>query len=238
MRRVPFLLALMLGLAACKPTIIEDPEPEPPPPSDPAEDPLIEQEAVRVAVRDYTAALRQRDVAAAKLCVVTETFGMYEDLRIAALRSSRDALETWDLLSVLMILQIRATIPGAELEQVDGRGLFGMAVANGLVGEGAEGVSLDEVWIADDKTVAEIRLDGAAIVWLRKTDDDGEPHWRIDIPEMIRQLGPAIEASVREQVSADGKARTAYTLLQLSSETAVDFRVLDGPLDNPGSDAP
>lgn len=231
----PLVLALLVGLGACgKPTYVEVSEPEPPPPSDPAADPLIEQEAVREAVRQYAKALDDHDVAGAAKLVVDETFGFYEDLRVAALRSTRDQLEGWDLLSLLMILQIRSLVSRAELEASDGRRLFETAVAAGVLGEGVGEVDLDEVWIGADttetgtqaQTRAEIRIDGQAIVWLRKTD-----RWRVDIPEMIRLLGPAIERSVQDQVNADGKLRTAYTLLEVSSDAPIAFEVLDGPLE-------
>ncbi len=227
MRRTLTIVApILLLTSACKPTIIETPEPDPPPASDPADDPLVEHAAVREAVHAYTDALAARDAEAASARVVPETFAFYDELRVAALRSPRAKLEAWDLLSVLMVLQIRALVPVAELEAVDGRGLFGVAVREGLVGEGVAGVNLDEVWLDDDRNAAQIRLDGAPIVWLRKVDG----RWRIDIPTMIQLLGPAIEAQAREQVLADGKIRTAYTLLQLSSERMIETDVLDPPL--------
>jgi hypothetical protein len=224
----------LLVLTACKPTIIEDPEPESRPPSDPADDPLVEQEAVREAVRSYTAALGRADVEAAAKLVVGETFGFYEDLRIAALRATRAQLESWDLMSVLMVLQIRASIARADLEAADGRGLFGYAVANGWVGEGLEDLSLDEVWIDEAGTSAQIRLQGQPIAWLRKTEADGELRWRMDIPEMVRVLGPMIEAMAREQVTAKDKVSMAFAMLQLGTDAAMNVAILDGPLELEG----
>ena len=55
--------------------------------------------------------------------------------------------------------------------------------------------------------------------------------WRVDIPESIRVLGPAIEAVARERVLADGKARTAMTFVELSSDRFLDVAILDGPLE-------
>lgn len=237
--RLVFTLTVLtltaLALTACKPTIINNPEPLPRPPvsSDPADDPLVEHEAVRVAVRSYTTAIQARDVEAASACVVDETFALYEELRVAALRSTRAQLESLDLMTILMVLQIRVVLPRAELDVLDGRGLFGAAVIAGLVGEGVDEVSLDEVWIADDRSTAQIRLDGDPIVWLRKDD-----RWRMDIPEMIRRLGPEIEATAHEHVIADGRVRTAYTLLEISSDRWVPLSVLDGPIEGEASDAP
>ena len=229
-------LGLILALTACKPTIIlEDPEPAPRP-SDPADDPLVEHEAVREAVRGYVDALARRDVEAAATHVVPETFAFYEDLRIAALRASREQLEAWDLMSVLMVLQIRSTVGRAKLDSVDGRGLFGIAVTEGLVGEGLEAVPLDDVWLDETRTAAQIRLEGEPIAWLRKTDAG----WQMDIPEMVRLLGPAIEAVALEQVVADGRLRTAYTLLEIGTDEYLDVAILDGPLELEGArkDAP
>ena len=220
-------LGLILALTACKPTIIYD-EPKPEQrPSDPADDPLVVHEAVREAVRGYTAALAQRDVEAATALVVDDTFWFYEDLRVAALRATREQLEALDMMSVLMVLQIRATIGRAELEAVDGRGLFGLAVTKGMVGEGLDQVPLDDVWLDDVRTTASINLEGQPIAWLRKTDAG----WQIDIPEIVRRLGPAIEAAVREQVVADGKLRAAYTRLEINSDEYLDVAILDGPLE-------
>jgi len=130
-------------------------------------------------------------------------------------------------MSVLMVLQIRATIGRAELEAVDGRGLFGLAVTKGMVGEGLDQVPLDDVWLDDVRTTASINVEGQPIAWLRKN----EAGWQIDIPEIVRRLGPAIEAAVREQVAADGKLRAAYTRLEINSDEYLDVAILDGPLE-------
>jgi hypothetical protein len=221
------VLALVLA-SGCKPTVIPgEPEPEPEPVV--VADPLVEHEAVREAVRHYTAALTARDPTATAESVVADTFGYYEDLRIAALRATRDQLESWDLMSVILILQIRTAITRAELEALDGRGLFERTVSEGLVGEQVEDISLDDVWLDTAGERAEIRIDDEPIVWLRK--DGSNARWRIDIPEMIRLLGPAIEAMAHESVSADGKVRTALTFVELSTDAWVDVAVLDGPLD-------
>jgi hypothetical protein len=223
-------LGLTLALTACKPTIIlEEPEPERRP-SDPADDPLVEHEAVREAVRGYAGALGRRDVVAASALVVDETFAFYEQLRVAALEGTREQLEALDLMTILMVLQIRSQVGRAELQTVDGRGLFGFAVTEGFVGEGLDAVPLDDVWLDEARTSAQIRLEGEPIAWLRKTDAG----WQMDIPEMVLQLGPAIEAVALEQVVADGKLRTAYTLLEIGSDEYLDIAILEGPLELEG----
>ena len=229
-------LALFVLVAGCnKPTIIQET------PSSPAAQqgqqgaaPSEEQrlEAVRESVRDYAEALTAKDGEAAAALVVAATFGFYEDLRIAALRSTREQLESWDLMSVLMVLQIRSRVSRAELEALDGRGLFLRAVADGLVGDGVDEVGLDEIWIDEAGAHAEVRVDGQPVVWLqREQGAAGRPRWQIDIPGMVREIGPAFEAMARERVVADGKLRTAMTFLELSSPTFIDVAILDGPLD-------
>lgn len=230
-------LALLAG-ACDRAKVVVEPEPEPDA-GDAADasaaedrdtaihDPLVEQEAVREALRGYDAALGARDPAAASQFVVSATFDYYEDLRIAALRSSREQLERWDLMSVILVLQIRSKLTREQLEQLDGRGLFEHAVTEGMVGEDLGAIALDEVWIADDSSRAEIRMQGAPVVWLQREDE----RWRVDIPEMIRLLGPAIEATARERVEADGKLRTALTFVEISSEAFIDIAILDGPLE-------
>ncbi|KIG13725.1 hypothetical protein DB30_07571 [Enhygromyxa salina] len=227
------LLSLVL-VSGCKPTVIlEAPEPEPTP-TDADSDPLVEYEAIRESVRHYAAALSAHDPKAASEWVVSDTFGYYEDLRVAALRATREQLEAWDLMSVMLILQIRTQITREQLESLDGLGLFERAVTAGLVGEQIEDIVLDDVWLDDTGEHAQIRLDGEPVVWLRKEQREGDGEhgrWRVDIPEMIRLLGPAIEAMAHDAVSADGKVRTALTFVELSTEAFVDIAVLDGPLD-------
>lgn len=219
------VLVLLLALAGCnRATVVLEPEdPTPPTPT-----PVQQQghEDVREAARQYAAALSKRDPAAASEWVVAETFDYFEDLRIAALRGSREQLERWDLMSVIQVLQIRATLVRSELEAADGRALFERAVSEGLVGSEVEQVPVDEVWIDDDGLHAQIQIEGEPVIWLRR---EPEQHWCIDIPEMIRVLGPAIEAVARERVIADGKLRTALTFVELSSEDSIDIAVLDGP---------
>lgn len=229
----------MLALSACKPTvIIEEPEPAPQlhAENDPVEDPLIEQEAVREAMRAYAAALIERDVEAAESLVVADTFRLYEQLRVTALNATREQLEELDLLRVVMVLQIRSKLDRAALEALDGRGLFGFAVTEGLVGDEIAALSLDEIFV-DIGTLAQIRIEGTPVVWLRKTGGDhGELRWRVDIPRMINEVGPQIEAMAKDQIAANGKARTAYALAELGSDEFIDIEVLDGPLESVDED--
>jgi len=240
MRRVYVLSSLALMLA-CKPTITEDPEPAPRPVSDPATDPLIEQEAVRDAVRAYAEALNHRDASAAIELVVADTFRLHEDLRLAALNATRDELEGWDLLSVIMILQSRSALTRAELEALDGQGLFALTVSEGLVGE-VELFSLDEVRVDEDGALAQVRVEGVPVVWLRKATDraDRPPRWRVDFPQMMQQGGLAYEAAAQERIAASGKVRTAYILLELGTEQFLNLDILAGPLESRGeaADAP
>ena len=92
-------------------------------------------------------------------------------------------------------------------------------------------IPLDEVWLDERIEHAEIRLEGAPVVWLRKQEQEQDTRWRVDIPQMIRLLGPAIEAMAQERVIADGKVLTALTFVELSTDNFVDIAVLDGPLD-------
>lgn len=225
--------ALALACSRAKVVVItEDPSPattpseDAPPPSDEA---LAAQAAVREAVRGYAKTLDARDPAAADW-VVPATFDYYEDVRLAALRATRDQLERWDLMSVILILQVRLAINRAELDTLDGRALFERAVTLGFVGEDVQGVPLDEVWIDPSGLRAEIRVDEQPIVWLARPDDSES--WRLDIPEMIRLLGPAVEAMVGARVIAEGKVFTALTLLQQSDAGGIDPAVLDGPLES------
>jgi hypothetical protein len=221
------ILLLTLGGCDRATVIVEQPDAPALPPS-PAELELErEREAAREAVRRYAAALEARDVAAASATVASETFQLYEELRLLATSAPRTQLETLDLMSVMLVLQIRARFVRSELEAVDGRALFERAVEAGLVGDEVGDVPLDEVWIDDAGPHAEIRIEGEPVVWLLREDEQ----WRVDIPKMIRVLGPAIESLAHDRVLTDGKLRTALALIVLGSDDSVDVDVLDGPLE-------
>ena len=232
-RRLPRFAALGLGLGlnlslgACDraAVVLEQPDETPAPPLSPHDDPLVVHEAVREAVREYAAALDRRDPVEARARVVSETFSYYEDLRLAALRATREQLERWDLMSVILILQIRSTLTRTQLEDLDGAALFERAVIEGLVGADAAALPLDHVWLDEAGERAEIRIDDEAVVWLRL-----EHSWRVDIPAMIRVLGPALELVARERVLADGKVWTAFNLLAQTRDAEIE--IVDGALDD------
>lgn len=222
-------ILMMLALASCDraTVIIEQPDAPTPAPSPAARELELEREAVREAVRRYAAALKSRDAAAASATVVRETFDLYEDLRRLASTAPRTQLEQLDLMSVMLVLQIRARFVRSELESLDGRTLFERTVEAGLASEVVDEVALDEVWIDDAGVHAEIRHESEPFVWLRKQDEQ----WRVDIPTMLRVLGPAIESLARDRVLTDGKLRTAFALIEAGSDDFVDIDVLDGPLE-------
>jgi hypothetical protein len=221
--------ALVLLLASCDraTVIVEQPDAPTPAPSPDEVAGAREVEAVREAVRRYAGALEAHDAEAATAAVVSETFEYYEDLRLLASSATRAQLESLDLMSVMLVLQIRARFGRTELAAVDGRALFERAVEAGLVGKDVGEVPLDEVWFDDERARAEIRIEGEPVVWLLEQDDQ----WRVDIPTMIRLLGPAIELLARERLLADGKLRTALALIELGGDDSVDIGVLDGPLE-------
>ena len=226
------LVGVGISSSACdRATVIVAPPEDPALAPVPSEDPVAIHAAVRLRVQTYVHALDTRDVETARASVVRDTAAYYEDLRGLALTATRDQLESLDLMSVLLVLQIRNAVTGPELETLDGAGLFERAVAEGLVGSEAKDVSLDDVWLDESGEKAEIRIEGQAVVWLRFEDDD----WRIDLPTMIQTIGATLGQLARERIVRDGKVFTAVMLLQQS--IAVDPAVVDGPLEAEGEDA-
>jgi hypothetical protein len=226
--RSSLMVMTVLTLAGCDRATVIVEQPEPTPVTSPAaQEQEREREAIREAVHRYAAALEARDAAAASATVTSETFELYDELRLLALNAPRTQLETLDLMSVMLVLQIRARFRRGELEAVDGRTLFERAVEAGLVGEEVGEVPLDEIWIDDARAHAEVRIEGQPVVWMRAQDEQ----WRVDIPTMLRSLGPAIESLARDRVLSDGKLRTALALVVIGSDDSVDMDVLDGPLE-------
>lgn len=221
-----------LALLACRPKVVsEQPEPEAREPA-----PTDARLEVRAAARAYADALAARDPQAAVGWVVPETFDFYEELRVAALRSRREQLAARDLLTLVMVLELRTRMSAGELEQLDGRGLFEQAIRGGLAGEGVERVALDEIWIDPEGRRAEVRIEGQTVLPLRRDRARGrEARWRVDVPELIAVLAPAFEALAAERVAAEGKLAIAQALLEQRLDQPLDPAIFDGPA---GASAP
>lgn len=232
---VPACLAAGLALAAaCKPKIVVETEvPEPPKvmsgEADPDAEREAEREAVRTAVRAYADALSSRDTRAAATWVVPETFVFYEDLRQAALYSTRAQLENWPLLTVVMILEVRLRIPAAELQALDGRALFEHGIRDGSAHLGVHQVDLGEVWLGEGEARgrAEIRADGAAVFVLRESEEGGR--WLIDLPALVERMLPEFDDLLKDRVEVNGKLGTALDFLELQLDHPIDPTILDGP---------
>ena len=183
--------------------------------------------AVRASARAYADALAARDAKAAATWVVPETFVFYDDLRLAALHSTRTQLENWPLLTLVMILELRARIGAEELGALDGRALFERTITEGL--EGAEGVDMQEVAIDDDGLHARILLEGQPLLLLRRDEAAAGARWLVDLPALIELMAPGFEVLARERVSADGKVATALIFVEMRMGSAVDSAIADTP---------
>lgn len=212
---------MMLALAAC-PRASKTEAVEPASAStDAAEQ---QRRAIAASVAGYVDALAAKDPAAASSWVVSATFGFYDDLLALALAGQRSELEQRSVMEIVMILELRNRFTRAQLEQASGRTLFEEAIVTGMqAGE----LPLDEVWIDESGSRAEIRIQGQPQLWLARE----QGRWLIDLPAMIVGLAPLIEADLGEEIAADGKLRVAFALLEQESPTGLDVAILDGPLD-------
>ncbi len=227
----PAILLSALILAGCPRAPTSEPATEPEPTNEDSHDPneeLARRDAVRQAIEAYIVSLEARDPSGAIERVTHNTFAFYEDLRQLALAGTREQIEARSLMVALIVLELRSRLTRSELEQTDGRAVFERAIRQGLVGENLREINLDEVWIDDAGTRAEIRAGEQALVWLRFEDQ----RWKIDLPAMVAGLAPLLEAQVAEQIAADGRLRVAYALISAEREEALPIELLDGPLDS------
>jgi hypothetical protein len=216
-------VSLLMVVAGC-PRVdrLEDADPT----SAPRADEERERRAIQASAAGYVDALAARDPASAASWVTSNTFAFYDRLRALALTGDRDELERHDVMEIVMVLELRSRFTRAQLEQTDGRKLFDEAVAAGMA---AGSFPLDDVWIDEAAGRAEVRVDGNPVVWLARE----QGRWLVDIPAAIADLAPMIEAELAEPISADGKLRAAFTLLEVERDTphGLDIAILDGPLD-------
>ncbi|NVB42694.1 hypothetical protein G6O69_33035 [Pseudenhygromyxa sp. WMMC2535] len=233
-------LASLLALSACGPRIVSE---EAVSGGDPLASPADPQAAVREAARGYADALAARDGSAAALWVAPETFDLYEDLRTAALTATPAELEARDLLTTIMVLELRARMNPAALAELDGRRLFEQAIDAGFVSEDLGELDLDEVWIDESGTRAEIRQDGQAVLLLRAAADPpaaaeatggDAPAWRVDLPGLIERVTPDFDALARERIDAQGRLETALRFVEFRLGESVDRAILDTPIDPAG----
>jgi hypothetical protein len=212
---------MMLALAACPRARETEAAEVGTPSADTAEQ---QRRVIAASVAGYVDALGANDPAAAVSWVVSTTFDFYDGLLALALTGKRSELEQRSVMEIVMILELRKRFTRSQLEQTNGRKLFEEAIAAGMQ---AGTLSLDDVWIDDSGTRAEVRNNGQTELWLVRE----QGRWLIDLPAMIVGLAPLVEAELTDEIAADGKLRVAFALLEQDSAQGLDIAILDGPLE-------
>ena len=148
-------------------------------------------DAYRVAV------LNGRGSAAADL-VTGETIAYYQSSRDDALTLSRAELETRPIIDQIQILSLRQYLDAAELQGMDGRGLFIWAVDEGLVGEeGVRRIELTDFSIRDNDATGLVSAGGKRSTFrFRFAREDGE--WRLDLLSVMAPVSSVMEAQAKK----------------------------------------
>lgn len=176
-------LLVLAGSAAAQPTT-------PPPPSEPPYPPLTgaDAQAVRDVVRQYQAAVNQRDGAAAARLVTAETRAYYGRLRDLAVSASEAEVRAMPLMERINVLMYRHRIPADELRALPAGEAFAYTIQNGWVDatDGEEVASQGEVYGEGDRAVLRY---GEDMPFARESGA-----WRWDMMTMIRGVGATIGA--------------------------------------------
>jgi hypothetical protein len=100
--------------------------------------PPAQADSVRAVARDYFAAARNRDGAAAARLVSRETRAHYARLAALAVSAPEAQVRAAPLMERVMILMFRHRVPAAELRSLAGDAAFAYTIDEGWVSEDAE----------------------------------------------------------------------------------------------------
>jgi hypothetical protein len=148
---------------------------------------------------DYREAIGKPDGERAASLAAASTLDYFEFTRRAALSMPEPELRKRGLMDRLQILTIRARIPAATLRAVDGRGLFAVAVQEGMTGSMAKTLEPGEVELDGSSARLGIRTDeetlppGSGFRLAREADG-----WKLDVISVAALAEPEFEQMLRD----------------------------------------
>lgn len=212
MKRLAVVVLLLVMLAACGKPAPNSPE-----------------AALRESFRALKAAFRNNLGQEAARHVTTETLDMYERCRKLALDSSGTDLESLPQMEVLMVMQLRWLVAKADLQKMDGAGVFAWGVENGLAKkETLESLELDKVEIAGDKATATLLRENKPMPDLTFVFAMQDGVWRLDFTRIFAQTEPLFAADRKQ--NGKTKVQEAVGSLQASYKKDVPPEIFTGPL--------
>jgi hypothetical protein len=190
-------VALVLGVPAAQPGTT-NPQPGisvPPVPAPPEEDRT--PEAVRKSFDAYKEAILNDKGSEAAKWVDKQTLDWYEESRQLALKAGREKLESLSMFNRMQAILIRHRVPLAELEKMDGRGLFAYAVDNGWVGKSSvSGLAIGEVSITGAFAAGTLVREGKATA-LKFQFSIEEGVWKVKLLPLMKMAEPGLKAQAK-----------------------------------------
>ena len=158
-----------------------------------------EADAGRGAARDYIAAARGRDGAAAARLVSRETRAYYARLAAMAVSAPEAQVRAAPLMERIMILMYRHRVPATELRALAGDAAFAYTIDKGWVTEDAEDdpdLSALQVYGGDDRAI--LRDGDEELHFIR--EDGG---WRWDMMPTILAASTALAPDPDSEMTED-----------------------------------
>jgi hypothetical protein len=214
MKRLAVAILLLVMLAACGK-------------SQPAAD--SPEVAVRESFRGLKSAFRNGLGQEASKHVTTGTLDMYERCRKLALDSSGTNLESLPQIEVLLVLQLRWLLSKAELEKMDGAGVFAWGVERGLAKkETLESMELDKIQVTGRWATASVRSQDQPVSGQSLAFELQDGVWGLDFVQVLALTEPLF-ARLRAE-SRKNKADQAAAILQTSYKMDIPPGIFTGPL--------
>jgi hypothetical protein len=113
---------------------------------------------IRLLFSKYRSALLSADGKAAAGLVCSQTINWYEQIRNDSLYLEASALRQADIMRKFTILRVRLSLTGTQLENMDGKELFGIAVNNGwIAADIVRRIQLDRINVQGDQAEAYVK---------------------------------------------------------------------------------
>ena len=149
---------------------------------------------VRTAWDEFRASLLAGDGATAASRVSKGTFAYYDQLLERALYADRAELEVIGLGDRFTVLLTRHRVSGADLKQLDGRGLFALGVDEGWISQSSVSeAGIGEIEVRGDEARAMVLRDGEPMgEHLPFVREDGR--WRFDMTVVLVVLNDMFDS--------------------------------------------
>ncbi len=176
--------------------------------------------AIHAAFSAYHQAVFTGDGQAASELIDDDSIAYYQRVRDLAFDASADETKALDVSDKLTVLLIRARVSAADLQALDGRGLFVMMVEQGWVAkQSAENVDLADIVVDGDAATGRMVINRETTPLEMKFTRTGAD-WKLNLPH-IAAIG---QRALKKQIESNGQPENEFVINNVATVVGRSLR--------------